>query len=136
MQVRWMLDDFLRIYIYHVEQVRVAQLCGSELDGLTVSQLEELERMQAEALRRCGVAKYVRLRQEFQEKEEHMREDVEKMRREFEERMDKMKGEVQKIQEEKVCLYVVCECACACACTCMYYLSHVRSLALSYHTIT
>jgi len=58
------------------------------------------------------------------------------MRREFEERMDKMKGEVQKIQEEKVCLYVVCECACACACTCMYYLSHVRSLALSYHTIT
>ncbi len=34
---------------------------------------------------RCGVAKYVRLRQEFQEKEEHMREDVEKMRREFEE---------------------------------------------------
>jgi hypothetical protein len=80
----------------------VAQLCGSELDGLTVSQLEELERMQAEALRRCGVAKYVRLRQEFQEKEEHMREDVEKMRREFEERMDKMKGEVQKIQEEKV----------------------------------
>lgn len=51
---------------------------------------------------RCGVAKYVRLRQEFQEKEEHMREDVEKMRREFEERMDKMKGEVQKIQEEKV----------------------------------
>ena len=97
-----MLDDFLRIYIYHVEQVRVAQLCGSELDGLTVSQLEELERMQAEALRRCGVAKYVRLRQEFQEKEEHMREDVEKMRREFEERMDKMKGEVQKIQEEKV----------------------------------
>ncbi len=33
-------------------QVRVAQLCGSELDGLTVSQLEELERMQAEALRR------------------------------------------------------------------------------------
>jgi hypothetical protein len=47
-----MLDDFLRIYIYHVEQVRVAQLCGSELDGLTVSQLEELERMQAEALRR------------------------------------------------------------------------------------
>ena len=58
------------------------------------------------------------------------------MRREFEERMDKMKGEVQKIQEEKVCLYVVCECACACACTCMYYLSHVRSLALSYHTNT
>ena len=48
------------------------------------------------------MAKYVRLRQEFQEKEEHMREDVEKMRREFEERMDKMKGEVQKIQEEKV----------------------------------
>ncbi len=86
----------------HMLQVRVAQLCGSELDGLTVSQLEELERMQAEALRRCGVAKYVRLRQEFQEKEEHMREDVEKMRREFEERMDKMKGEVQKIQEEKV----------------------------------
>eukprot|EP00960_Hanusia_phi_P038067 753268-Hanusia_phi.AAC.1 len=85
-------------------QVRVAQLCGSELDGLTVSQLEELERMQAEALRRCGVAKYVRLRQEFQEKEEHMREDVEKMRREFEERMDKMKVEVQKIQEEKVLL--------------------------------
>jgi len=86
----------------HMLQVRVAQLCGSELDGLTVSQLEELERMQAEALRRCGVAKYVRLRQEFQEKEEHMREDVEKMRREFEERMDKMKVEVQKIQEEKV----------------------------------
>jgi alpha-tubulin suppressor-like RCC1 family protein len=86
----------------HMLQVRVAQLCGSELDGLTVSQLEELERMQAEALRRCGVAKYVRLRQEFQEKEEHMREDVEKMRREFEERMEKMKSEVQKIQEEKV----------------------------------
>jgi len=83
-------------------QVRVAQLCGSELDGLTVSQLEDLERMQSEALRRCGVAKYVRLRQEFQEKEEHMREDVEKMRREFEERMEKMKTEVQKIQEEKV----------------------------------
>lgn len=69
----------------HMLQVRVAQLCGSELDGLTVSQLEELERMQSEALRRCGVAKYVRLRQEFQEKEEHMREEVEKMRREFEE---------------------------------------------------
>ncbi len=35
----------------HVLQVRVAQLCGSELDGLTVSQLEELERMQTEAIR-------------------------------------------------------------------------------------
>merc|ERR1712093_739562 len=34
----------------HMLQVRVAQLCGSELDGLTVSQLEELERMQTEAL--------------------------------------------------------------------------------------
>ncbi len=29
----------------------MAQLCGSELDGLTVSQLEELERMQTEAIR-------------------------------------------------------------------------------------
>ena len=29
-------------------------------------QLEELERMQSEALRRCGVAKYNRLRTEFQ----------------------------------------------------------------------
>lgn len=33
-----------------VSQVRVAQLCGSELDGLTVSQLEELERMQVPSL--------------------------------------------------------------------------------------
>jgi heterodisulfide reductase subunit A-like polyferredoxin len=41
----------------HMLQVRVAQLCGSELDGLTVSQLEELERMQSEALRRVSVAK-------------------------------------------------------------------------------
>ena len=51
---------------------------------MQVSQLEELERMQTEALRRVAVAKYARLRSEFQEKEEHMREEVEKMRHEFE----------------------------------------------------
>ncbi len=37
--------------VFTCVQVRVAQLCGSELDGLTVSQLEELERMQTEAIR-------------------------------------------------------------------------------------
>ena len=76
--------------------------------------------------RRVGVAKYSRLRQEFQEKEDKMREvrvesdrrvvraavvaaadwrglqEVDKMKRGFEEQMTKMRGEVSKIQEEKV----------------------------------
>jgi hypothetical protein len=61
------------MYINLVEQVRVAQLCGSELDGLTVSQLEELERMQAEALRRCVCER------ERQRKTEKDREELERM---------------------------------------------------------
>mmetsp|Transcript_30680 Transcript_30680/g.80173 ORF Transcript_30680/g.80173 Transcript_30680/m.80173 type:complete len:731 (-) Transcript_30680:486-2678(-) len=88
----------------HMLQVRVSQLCGSELDGLTVSQLEELERMQSEALRRVSAAKYQRLRQEMGEREEARKEEIDKLRRDFEGRMEKQRDDLAKLQEEKMAL--------------------------------